>query len=71
MHIYEIKKNGTDETICKAEINYGHQGVEGGVVGWIPRLELIYTQYWNCIRQRTNEDPLYNTENSTQYSAVT
>ena len=21
MHIYEIKKNGTDETICKEEIN--------------------------------------------------
>ena len=56
MHIYEIKKNGTDETICKEEINtetevtnYGHQGEEGEVVRWIGRLELIYTQYWNFV----------------------
>ena len=59
MRIYEIKKNGTDETICKAEINtqteityYGHQGEEGEVVRWIGRLELIYTQYWNFVYNR-------------------
>ena len=79
MHIYEIKKNGTDETFCKAEINtqteitnYGHQ--RGGRWGSGMNSEIgidIYTILKLCIRERTNENPLYNTENSTQYSAVT
>ena len=42
MHIYEIKKNGTDETICQAEIEiqtteptYGYQGEKGrGRMNW-------------------------------------
>jgi len=57
MHIYEIKKNGTDETICKAEINtqteityYGHQGEEGvSEMNWEIGID-IYTILRLCIR---------------------
>ena len=77
MHIYEIKKNGTDETFCKAEINtqteitnYGHQ--RGGRWGSGMNSEIgidIYTLL--CIKQITNENILCSIGNSTQYSVMT
>ena len=73
MYICGIQKNGIDNLICKAEIEtrdreqiYGYQGGKEWV-GGIGRLRLthIYTRLILGIKQVTNENILYNRQNST------
>ena len=66
-HIYGIQKNGTDEPVCKAEVETqmqrtnvwtprGESGRWGGVMNWEIGID-IYTLI--CIKQITNKDLLY------------
>ena len=67
MHICGIYKNGTDEPVCKAEIETdvenkrmdikgGKQGGGGGVMNWEIGID-IYTLI--CIKWTTNKNLLY------------
>ena len=70
MHICGIQKNGTDEPVCKAEIETQTQrtnvwtprGERGGGINWEIGIE-IYTLI--RIKWITNENLLYSTGNST------
>ena len=78
-HICGIQKNGTDEWVCKAEIETQMQRtnvwtprgesevVGGGRMNWEIG-NYIYTLI--CIKQITNKNLLNSTGNSTQYSVM-
>ena len=76
MHICGIYKSGTDEPICKAEIETQTQRTNT----WTPRGKKRSGMNWEigtdmytplCIKQITNENLLYTSGNSTQCSVVT
>ena len=75
-HVGGIQKNGTDEPICKAEIQTQAQRTNV----WTPRRERGWDRWghWGvdkyillCLKQITIENGLYRTGNSTQCSVVT
>ena len=62
MHIWGIQKNGTEEAVCKAEIEtqvenkrMDTQGGKGSEKNWETGTD-IYTQLILCIKQITNEN---------------
>ena len=71
-HICGTQKNGTDEPVCRAEIEtqkqrktYGHQGgkVEGAVGGGVMNLETGIDMYTlMCIKFMTNKKKKYKVE---------
>ena len=77
-HICGIQKNGIDELMCQVEIETQPQrknvwiprGKGGGRRNWEIGID-TYTLLILCIKQTTNENLLYSTGNSTQYSVTT
>ena len=75
-YVWDLK-NDTHELICKAEIDTQRQRTnvwtpmgEGGGMNWETGID-ISIQLTLCIKQITNENLLYSTGTSTQYSVVT
>ena len=74
--VWLLYRNGTDELTCKAEIET--TGVENKLTdtkvergGGMNREIGIDTYTLLCIKERTDENLLYSTGNSTQFSVVT
>ena len=69
-----VFKKGTNELICKSEIEVQMQKTNlwlaagrGGEINWEVGMDIYRLLY---IKQITNKNLLYSTENSTQYSAM-
>ena len=56
-HIYGIWKNGTDDLICKTEMDtqtykkkmYGHQRQQGGGMNWEIEIGVIHVHCGYCV----------------------